>query len=183
MKCLIFSDSHGNTALMQQVLRSHPTAEVVLFLGDGIADFEQAVATDRAPIPRQYVAVRGNCDFSLSFRTEPLAKTATLSLGGYRIVLTHGDLYGAKYGMEGLIALGVGRQADILLFGHTHRPSQVYLPADELISQGEDAPRRTRPLYLFNPGSVGAAHPASYGILTLSGQGILFSHGTDPHAP
>lgn len=179
MKCLVFSDSHGSTALMQQALRAHPTAEAVLFLGDGIADLEAAVAADRAPIPRQYVAVRGNCDFSTSFRTEPLAKTVALTLGGYRILMTHGDLYGAKHGMEGLISLAVGRQADILLFGHTHRPAETYLPAEQLPPPPEGSPARERPLYLLNPGSAGATHPATYGILTLTEQGILFSHGTD----
>ncbi len=37
MKCLVFSDSHGNVSYMKKALRLHPDAEVVFFLGDGLA--------------------------------------------------------------------------------------------------------------------------------------------------
>jgi predicted phosphodiesterase len=90
-----------------------------------------------------------------------------ITLSGKKILFTHGDLYGVKYGMDGITSLARENGADIALFGHTHIPLERY------ISDGE------RPLYLFNPGSAGAPYrcPTSYGIIQISDKGVLFSHG------
>jgi len=40
MKCLIFSDSHGNPTYMKRAIAKNPDAEVIFFLGDGISDAE-----------------------------------------------------------------------------------------------------------------------------------------------
>ena len=159
MKCLIFSDSHGNTYNMQKALRYHPDAEVVFFLGDGLSDADLISSGDSG---RAWLTVAGNCDLSPMFRGAFVKKTDAITLEGHRIVLTHGDLYGAKYGIGGLIALAKERSADIVLFGHTHEPLERY----EALTEGG--------VYLFNPGSVGAG---SYGVLLLTEGGILLSHG------
>ena len=56
--------------------------------------------------------------------------------------------------------------ADIALFGHTHEPYEEYLPEYGL--------------WLFNPGALSspARGEPTYGLLTLSGANVLFSHGT-----
>ena len=80
----------------------HPDAEVIFFLGDGLYDAETlaARAGDKA-----WLVVRGNCDYSSVFRGAPASKTESITLMGKRIVYTHGDLYGVKYGDEGLLRL------------------------------------------------------------------------------
>jgi putative phosphoesterase len=161
MKCLVFSDSHGYLRTLKSALRAHPDAEVVFFLGDGICDIEEAAYGDSR---RAYVCVRGNCDTSFTFRESTVKKVETINLLGYNILLTHGDLYGAKYGMGGLIALGKSEGADIVLYGHTHLPHEEYVNNLE------------RPMYLFNPGSASAID-GSFGIITL-GKTPLFSHGS-----
>ena len=61
--------------------------------------------------------------------------------------------------------LAMDKNADIVLFGHTHTPELKYVSEYE------------KPFYLFNPGSIGSGK-GSYGILTLTeGQEPLFSHG------
>ena len=166
MKCLIFSDSHGDSFSMIRAMRVHPDAEVIFFLGDGLSDLD-ALNLSRE---KMVLAVRGYCDFSGVFRGEIAKKVEAINLMGRRIVLTHGDLYGAKYGEAGLLKLAEERGADILLFGHTHEPAEAfrYLPAED---GGE------RPVTLFNPGSLGSARHA-YGILTLTESTFLFSHAT-----
>ena len=157
MKCLIFSDSHGNTYNMQKAIRSHPDAEVVFFLGDGLSDADTVASYVKG---QMWIAVRGNCDFRSLFLDREAEKTSEITLEGKRIVLTHGDLYGVKYGLDKLKSLAHSRKADIVLFGHTHIPHEDYV--------GDEDGR----FYLFNPGSLSS----SYGILTLSGDTVLFSH-------
>ena len=162
MKCLIFSDSHNYTAHMSRALRLHKDAEIVFFLGDGLSDIDEIGYSYSAV---KFLLVRGNCDFRMVALGEIVQKTAEIEISGKRIVYTHGDLYGAKYGTAGLEKLARDRNADIVLFGHTHEPELKYF------GDGE------KPFYLFNPGSISSGR-GSYGILTLTeGQEPLFSHG------
>ena len=165
MKCLIISDSHGNSLGVRKIINLHRDAEVVFFLGDGLCDLEQ-YENDKT---RAILAVRGNWDEYGGFFGDVMCKkTDSINLLGRRIVFTHGDLYGAKYGLDGLKKLAEDTKADILLFGHTHQRLEKYIPTDD------------GGYYLFNPGSAGAGYgkSASYGLLTITEKDILFSHGT-----
>ena len=128
MKCLVFSDSHGNTRNMRQALLSHPDAEVVFFLGDGLSDADLVSSGDSG---RAWLPVAGNCDFSPMFRDSFVKKTDAITLEGVRIAFTHGDLYGAKYGIGGLLSLAKEQGASLVLFGHTHEPLEKYIPTEE----------------------------------------------------
>ncbi len=165
MKCLCFSDSHGYTAYIQKALELHRDAEVVFFLGDGLSDME--LFAGKYPTCA-FLAVRGNCDTTSLFMGNTVAKTESITLLDKRIVYTHGDLYGVKYGEDGLLRLAESRSADILLYGHTHIPKEKYLPREE------------GGIYLFNPGSIGYSYSnaPSYGIMNLTENGVLFSHGS-----
>ena len=159
MKCLIFSDSHGSVSYIVKALMVHPDAEVVFFLGDGIGEVSEIARGDKR---RMWIGVRGNCDFSSIFLDREALKTEEIILLGRKILATHGDMYSVKYGYENLKSLALSREADIVLFGHTHMPYLEYVSGE-------------RPFYLFNPGSV--SQPSySYGILTLTEKDILFSH-------
>lgn len=160
MKCLVFSDSHGESYYMKEIIRMHSDAEVIFFLGDGLCEAELLRAEFSDKI---WVAVRGNCDFFAYFGDAPAEKTETLWLAGYKISATHGDLYGAKYGLGGLIKLARDTESDVVLFGHTHQPIEKYDSEYE------------KPFYLFNPGSI-SSKDGSYGIMEL-GKCPFFSHG------
>ena len=163
MKCLVFSDSHGTSLGMKRALRMHPDAEVVFFLGDGLSDFEELIY-DRS---RAYIAVRGNWDVNGILGDQMIKKIDSITLMGYRVFLTHGDLYGVKYGLDGIERLAVDHNADIVLFGHTHQKLEKYIPTEE------------GGFYLFNPGSVGGGFGIrpSYGVINITEGGILLSHG------
>ena len=164
MKCLVFSDSHGTSFGMKRALRMHPDAEVIFFLGDGLSDFEELIY-DRS---RAYIAVRGNWDVNGILGDSMVKKTDSITLMGHRIFLTHGDLYGVKYGLDGIKRLAVDHNADLVLFGHTHQKLEKYFPTEE------------GGYYLFNPGSIGGGFgiKPSYGVINLTEQGILLSHGS-----
>ena len=176
MKCLVFSDSHGVSFYMKKAIECHKDAEAVFFLGDGIRDFHEISATfpDKA-----FIAVRGNCDFSYEINGVEVPKVDSITLEGKRIFLTHGDLYGAKYGTAGLESFAEGRGADIVLFGHTHTPLERYINTEEKYKDklGEEDFLLPPSYYLLNPGSIGQGSPKTYGVLTLAESGVLFSIG------
>ena len=148
MKLLVFSDSHGMPLYMREALERHCTADAVIFLGDGMRDFEAM----RALFPEMaFYAVRGNCDFGSDAPVKMV-----LDLGGARIFCTHGHAYNVKYGLYSAVCAAREEKANLLLFGHTHEPLETY----------DDG------LYILNPGSV-SAYPASYGIVELSSAGIV----------
>ena len=162
MKCLVFSDSHNYSACMKRALDKNRDAEVVFFLGDGISDADAVAMAD--DVSRMWIVVRGNCDFSRIFLDRTVEKVEEITIEGKRIVATHGDLYGAKYGTRGLCDLAISKSADVVLFGHTHMPHEEY------VSEGEG-------FYLFNPGSISYSSK-SFGIMTINSNTILFSHGS-----
>ena len=164
MEYLIFSDSHGNTRNLREAFRLQiQRPRGIIFLGDGLRDLEM---TDFGDVP--VMAVRGNCDW-LS-QNEPSA--LMLSMGEHTAFCVHGDAYRVKGGLESLKTAAACRGADLVLFGHTHQPHLEVIPADEQVGDVI----LQKPLYLFNPGSIGQRE-ASFGVLTLQGKNVLFSHG------
>jgi putative phosphoesterase len=173
MEFLIFSDSHGKTegmelALARQIKQPHG----IFFLGDGVRDVERLNARESL-----LYDVTGNCDWFSCFCGEgnaPLQRV--IDLEGHRIFMTHGHLFGVKGGYGGLLAQAVEVGADIVLSGHTHVPHLEILPVGEFVG----ATALERPLYLFNPGSIGQnvdGAGLSFGTLTLKRDLVLFSHG------
>lgn len=144
---------------MTLALSAHPDAEVVFFLGDGLSDAELVSSGDAS---RAWLTVAGNCDYEPTFRDAFVKKTEAITLEGQRIAYTHGDLYGAKYGIGGLAKLASETNASIVLFGHTHQPLEQYIPTED------------GGFYLFNPGNIGGG---SYGVMLLREDGVLLSHG------
>lgn len=162
---LIFSDTHGNPSLMREALARHPDADVI-HLGDGIEDMSFLSLG-----ARRIFRVRGNFEdfaYPLSSRRDAPPAELMLDAGGLTLMLTHGHTLHVKYGMERAISHATAAGADVLLYGHTHRPDDTYLPA------GTDG--IVRPLRLFNPGSAGTGMSRSYGLLTHTGDNFIFSH-------
>ncbi len=155
MKILVFSDSHGNDNYMKKAIKMHPDAEVLIYLGDGLSDFLSLPSVNSAKL-----YVRGNCDWHPTYSSTPTIDSINLS--GKKIVYLHGHTHSVKSGLETLKALASDMSADLVLFGHTHKPVEHY---------GDGT-------YYFNPGTVGGVteHP-TYGIITIRENGILLSHG------
>ena len=166
MEFLCLSDSHGCTKNILEVLsRQIKRPDGIIFLGDGLRDFTYC---DLGDIP--LYSVRGNCDSKL-FPIELYADDERiLDIYGKKIMLTHGHMYGVKSGMSRLIYAAAEKNADVVLFGHTHIPLEAYIDKDN--SEILD-----KPLYIMNPGSVGS-YDGDFGLLTVTRKGeILLSHG------
>ena len=166
MELLIFSDSHGRGDRMQEALdRQVHRPDAIFFLGDGLRDVN-ALELNGISL----YAVRGNCDW---FASTIAPDEQLLALGGLTILATHGHLFNTKSGYGALLAYAAGKDVDLVLTGHTHLSHNEMLPAGTVIG----GKALTRPMYLFNPGSIGA-FDATFGVLTVRGGAVLLSHGS-----
>lgn len=147
MKLLVISDVHGRRDAVERVLTQHGDAATVIFLGDGLREVEDVA--DSHP-QRSFLTVPGNCDFAA---LQPAARLEIL--GGKRFFITHGHKYNVKYGLYTLELAARERQADVVLFGHTHVPLEDYADG----------------LYMLNPGSLG--YEGSYGLVDVSAAGVV----------
>ena len=143
MRILVLSDSHGNTYNLRKAIQQQPSADMIIFLGDGERDFELC-KTDK-PV----ISVRGNCDWGST-----LPAFAVTEEMGYKIYCTHGFAEMVKYGNQELVMRAKEYHAHIALYGHTHNPVTSY----------EDG------LWLVNPGSI---HNGSYAVVDLTSKGIM----------
>ena len=149
MKLLICSDSHGARRSLLRIAERE-TPDAMLFLGDGLRDAD--FVAGRCP-ELQVLSVRGNCDYAVDGAPED----RLTEWEGVRIYLCHGHQYGVKTGLGRLRERGSLLGAQLVLFGHTHRP---FLEEREGVT-------------LLNPGSVGEWTAASYAVVRLSGGGRI----------
>ncbi|SJZ68419.1 YfcE family phosphodiesterase [Selenihalanaerobacter shriftii] len=144
MKILCVSDTHGQVSELERIIPIEDNIDFLLHAGDHITDVE-SIEKDNFNI----VKVKGNRDRGCEGNLDEL-----IYIEDKKILLTHGHRYRAKYGLSNLAYKAVELEADIVVFGHTHKSLQV---------QEDDI------LYL-NPGSL--TYPrdgqASYGIIEIN---------------
>ncbi len=174
MTLLILSDSHGRPDYVAEAIR-RTCPDGILFAGDGLRDLaycDLSTALEACPL----WAVKGNCDWMMTpliiggSALEPNDEEL-ITVAGIRILLMHGHKYGVKGGLGTAVAHAVKRDADVLVFGHTHTPIELHLSPDRTYDFSV-----TKPLTVFNPGSLGDRSP-SFGTLTIRDGRMLFGHG------
>lgn len=170
MNILVFSDSHGRTSkILEAFEKQIKKPDAIVFLGDGLRDLSYCDFIERIPV----YAVCGNCDFYSVYGGVRGEDEILITLGGKRILMTHGHDYGVKHSLGGLVSAAVRKEADIVLFGHTHVPLEKCLPTGEC----EYGIRLPKPLYLMNPGSIGG-YDGSFGCMEIDRHGnVILSHG------
>ncbi len=112
MKVLIVSDTHRKNDTYFNVVRLHKP-DMVIHCGD--AEGYEEVLTEAAGCPVHIVL--GNNDF---FSNLPREKD--IQIGKYKIWVTHGHNYLVSMGNETIKREAIARGADIVCYGHTHRP-------------------------------------------------------------
>ena len=113
MKILIISDTHGKHDNLSRVLEQEFPADLLIHLGDA-EGYEDYIAK-QAGCPLEIVA--GNNDFF-----SDLPREKELQIGKYKVLITHGHYYYVNTGIEEIARMAQGRDFDIVIFGHTHRP-------------------------------------------------------------
>ena len=113
MKVLICSESHTRLDYFQKVMNLEEP-EMVIFAGDHSTDaMDMALIYSEIP----FKIVKGNTDY-YDYDTKD---TEIFELNGKKVFLTHGHLYGVKSTMREIEAKAEEVEADICIFGHTHR--------------------------------------------------------------
>lgn len=131
MRIGLISDTHGR--LRPEVLTHFEGVHLILHAGDvGSADILTALEAV-APVH----AVYGNTDgFALRGR---LRAEVSLRLEGRVLVLVHGDAFGSPTPAK---LQAAWPDADIIVFGHTHRPTLETLGTALVINPGAAGPAR-----------------------------------------
>ena len=151
MKILVFSDSHGCTGKMLEVINQCEDLEMIIHLGDLVKDAKE-LKNINSRIPIEYIA--GNNDWRSMAPREKV-----ITIGNKKGLITHGDLYGVKNGYSRLGDRGWELGVDFVLFGHTHVPYENYY----------------NNILLINPGSItlpAAGLRPTYCVLQISAKEI-----------
>ncbi len=141
MNWLVVSDVHSAEGKFKRLLKKETSADGFIFAGDGV----RIVSRYKENFKRFY-AVSGNCDFSFDAEQEIL-----INSDGLKIFLCHGHKYRVKYDMISLFFRARELEANICVFGHTHRPALQWKHG----------------ILFLNPGSL---LNNSYAVLTIEGQ-------------
>jgi putative phosphoesterase len=138
MKILVVSDTHGHDRNLQRVLYKVKPVDVLIHCGD-VEGGENHIR-QIAECPCYFV--KGNNDYFSELPREEI-----ITIGGKKIMLTHGHMYGVSIDTAMLEDEARSRGVEIVMFGHTHRP---------FLEQKEG-------LTLLNPGSL--SYPRQAGRL------------------
>ena len=131
MRIIVVSDTHGREYRLRDIIAAQPTAEALIFLGDGAREVEEIMAEHQNI---KFFAVAGNCDFGSLLPLFDIIK-----IGGKQIYLCHGHSHAVKSGLEEFTKHAQNLGVDIALYGHTHQADLTYIDG----------------LHIINPGSVG----------------------------
>lgn len=130
MKVLIVSDSHNKCFYLERVLEKVQPIDLMIHLGDFEGDERRIKELASCPI----AMVSGNNDYFTEIPRDDF-----IELGQYYIMITHGHKYGVNYGVDQIKEIAMLNGANIVMFGHTHRP---------MIDLTEDT------IWAINPGSI-----------------------------
>ncbi len=146
-RIIVVSDTHGDASVAARILSLFPAPDALIHLGDFADDAPRIAQVLGCP----HYAVRGNCDYAALTPQERV-----LTLYGKRFYLTHGHRFA---GDLALALRGEEERCDVVLSGHTHRPS--------LLAHGQ--------MLLVNPGSPAyprGGSPRSLAVVTIADGGL-----------
>ena len=147
IKAAVFSDTHGNTALMLETVR-RVRPDVLIHLGDHERD-AQELRREFPEIP--LFCVRGNCDLC-SFAPD----TDIVPLGSVKAFITHGHLYHVEYNrVDSLVYAAQEQGCRVAMFGHTHSAYNETVGGVSVI----------------NPGTAGKGRNLTWALVTVFDNG------------
>lgn len=113
MRILIVSDTHGWDRNLETLLEQCGKIDLLIHAGDVQHSEDYIRALAGCPV----YMVAGNNDY---FSGLPMEQE--FMLGSHKVFLAHGHHYYVHSGCEYIRKAGRSRGADIIIFGHTHRP-------------------------------------------------------------
>lgn len=113
MKILIVSDTHRHNDNLKLALEKAGRIDMLIHCGDAEGTEEQIRELVDCPM----CVVAGNNDFFSRLQND-----AFFELEGHKVLVTHGHHHHVSVGIELLVQDALSRGADIVIYGHTHRP-------------------------------------------------------------
>ncbi len=127
MKLLVLADTHGNLPLAVRALDEAGPVDYLIHLGDEVEDSRILEAMVDCPT----IGIAGNCDTGSS-----LPRELRCAFAGVEFLLTHGDTYHVKAGLARLHVRARAEQAQVVLYGHTHRAADEEIEGIRFINPG-----------------------------------------------
>lgn len=128
-KYLVVSDTHGRDQNFYDVLDIEEPLDGIIHCGDFEGSEGRFAMASNCPV----YFVAGNNDFFSDLNRE-----IEFDLEGHHFFVSHGHNYMVSMDLENIRSEGISRGADVIIFGHTHKPVAKELDG----------------VYLFNPGSL-----------------------------
>lgn len=113
MRILIVSDTHGSLRNFDEVIEREKGIDMMLHLGDVEGDDDYMENVMNCPVH----IVGGNNDYFSGLPGE-----IEIRIGTYKVFMTHGHGYHVSMDTRRLKQAARTRGADIVMYGHTHRP-------------------------------------------------------------
>ena len=113
MKILVLSDTHGCTSVIDGLIKAE-NPDVLFHLGDMQSDLKMSFLARSLPT----YSVPGNCDNPYDIPGSEIC----VDLGGVRIFALHGHTRNMRLNPTRGVYAALEKEANILLYGHTHTP-------------------------------------------------------------
>jgi len=153
-RVLIISDSHNHIKHAITMIE-RGQFDLVIHLGDIVGDIDDL----KSIFPNiNIVGVKGNCDFY----EEGYPDLLILNINGVRIIACHGHQFRVKNSLILLEDYAKKIQADVALYGHSHKHNITY----------------SNDKTFLNPGSISLPRGGSYptfGVLEIERNGTIHS--------
>lgn len=122
MKVLLVSDSHGNNAVLDEVIEKHRDADSIVHCGD--IECDEFVYSN-------LLTVRGNNDYWGDFPERRI-----LHFGNHRVLVMHSHQTYFRQRLEYLSRMAREENCDIVFYGHTHVASDDVCNGVQRINPG-----------------------------------------------
>ncbi len=146
MKIIVFADSHTDLDTMSVVVKAEKPG-MIIHLGDHLTDGLGLKALFGS-IPIELI--KGNTDMGVGYPEERV-----FAVNKMVFFIAHGNRYRVEDGIEDICERGKNCKADIILYGHTHKPMLC-------VRKG---------IKIMNPGRIGRKSSkqiqATYGLIEL----------------
>lgn len=127
MKIIIVSDTHGRIENYEKLLKKEEQPDMLFHCGDIGRDEDYIPFITPCPL----YMVAGNNDYSSDLSSEQY-----VYVENYKIMITHGHMYGVNYSTERLAAVAKTNGAQIVCYGHTHVPLLQEMDGVTIINPG-----------------------------------------------
>ena len=156
-RILVYSDSHGNVAVVEQILLNYgKSCDALVFCGDGFCDLAQILSKAEydkklaESLPKVIAFAQGNGDpgtCPLSDKTSLVAeRSQTITVNHRKFLIVHGHYQGVDWGLENLAMEAQFTESSIAFYGHTHIACEEKMEQYKFINPGSCArPRGGQP--------------------------------------